>query len=55
MGKIKIATLGSQDEEQLREKQKVRREEKKKREESQKVHIPGMKGGERIKKRRSRQ
>jgi len=49
MGKIKIATLGSQDEEQRREKQKVRREEKKKREESQKVHIPGMKGGERIK------
>lgn len=49
MGKIKVATLGSQNEEQLRDKQKVKREEKKKREEAKKTHIPGMKGGERIK------
>jgi large subunit ribosomal protein L1 len=49
MGKIKVATLGSEDEEKLREKQKVQREEKKKREIAKKVHISGMKGGQRIK------
>lgn len=49
MGKIKIATLGSEEEEKLREKQKVRREEKKKREKADKVHISGMKGGQRVK------
>lgn len=53
MGKIKVATLGGQEEEKLREKQKVRREEKKKRESAsqrtEKVHVSGMKGGQRIK------
>ncbi len=49
MGKIKVATLGGEQEEELREKQKVRREEKKKREKSEKIHISGMKGGERVK------
>ncbi|MBM3283657.1 hypothetical protein FJY90_05445 [Candidatus Gottesmanbacteria bacterium] len=49
MGKIRVTTLGSEKEDQLREKQKVRREEKKKREEAKRVHIAGMKGGERIK------
>lgn len=49
MGKIKVATLGVEQEEELREKQKVRREEKKKREKSEKIHISGMKGGERVK------
>ncbi len=52
MGKIKVATLGGENEEALREKQKVRREEKKKREHAakpEKIHIAGMKGGERIK------
>lgn len=49
MGKVKVATLGNEEEEQLREKQRVRREEKKKREAAEKVHISGMKGGERLK------
>lgn len=49
MGKIRVSTLGSEEEKELREKQKVKREEKKKREEAQKIHIAGMKGGERIK------
>ena len=52
MGKIKVATLGSQDEEALREKERVKREEKKKREHAahpEKVHIAGLKGGQRIK------
>lgn len=49
MGKIRVAALGSEEEKELKEKQRVRREEKKKREGSEKVHIPGMKGGERIK------
>lgn len=49
MGKIKVATLGSEAEEQVREKRKVQREEKKKREHAEKVHISGMKGGERVK------
>lgn len=49
MGKIKIATLGSEEEAALKDKQRVKREEKKKRELSQKVHIPGMKGGQRVK------
>lgn len=49
MGKIKVATLGSKQEAELREKQKVKREEKKKREHSQKVHVAGMKGGQRVK------
>lgn len=53
MGKIKVATLGSENEQDLRDKRKVQREEKKKRESAggrtEKVHISGMKGGERIK------
>lgn len=49
MGKIKVATLGSEQEDQLREKRKVQREEKKKREKAEKIHISGMKGGERVK------
>lgn len=53
MGKIKVATLGGEKEEELREKQKVRHEEKKKREaagkRTEKVHIAGMKGGQRVK------
>lgn len=49
MGKIKVATLGGEAEEELREKRKVQREEKKKREKAQKIHISGMKGGERVK------
>ncbi len=50
MGKIKVSTLGSEQEEQLRDKRKVQREEKKKRQQaSQKVHIAGMKGGQRVK------
>lgn len=49
MGKIKVATLGSDQEAQLREKQRVKREEKKKREHSRNVHVKGMKGGERVK------
>ncbi len=49
MGKIRVATLGSEEEKVLREKQKIRREEKKKRELAKKVHLAGMKGGQRIK------
>lgn len=49
MGKIKVATLGSEQEEELREARRVRREEKKKREEAHKIHISGMKGGQRVK------
>ncbi len=49
MGKIKVAALGSEQEEELREKRRVAREEKKKREKAEKVHISGMKGGERVK------
>lgn len=49
MGKIRVSTLGDEQEKELREKQKVRREEKKKRVVAQKVHISGMKGGERVK------
>ncbi len=49
MGKIKIATLGSEEEAALKDKQRVRREEKKKRAVASKVHVPGMKGGQRVK------
>ena len=52
MGKVKVATLGSEEEQALKEKQRVSREQKKKREKAanvEKVHISGMKGGERIK------
>jgi len=52
MGKVKVATLGSEEEQKLREKQRTAREQKKKREKAgkaEKVHISGMKGGERIK------
>jgi large subunit ribosomal protein L1 len=53
MGKIKVAALGSEQEEELREKRRVQREEKKKRESAsrrtEKIHISGMKGGERVK------
>ncbi len=45
MGKIRVATLGDQESEQgQKDKRNRQREEKKKRE---KVHVPGMKGGER--------
>ena len=53
MGKIRVAALGSEEEKALRQKQKVRRDEKKARESASrsdhKVHIPGMKGGQRVK------
>lgn len=63
MGKIKIATLGGKEEQAFKEKREVQREEKKKRKEAllkpdsakatsgreKKVHISGMKGGERVK------
>ncbi len=49
MGKIKVATLGSENEEELRAKRKTQHEEKKKREHAEKVHIAGMKGGQRVK------
>lgn len=53
MGKIKVSTLGSEQEEEMRQKRKVQREEKKKREsagkKTEKVHISGMKGGQRVK------
>lgn len=42
MGKIKIRTIGTEEEEQEKKDQKKKREEKKA------VHIPGMKGGERV-------
>jgi large subunit ribosomal protein L1 len=42
MGKIKIRTIGTEEEEQEKKDQKKRREEKKA------VHVPGMKGGERV-------
>lgn len=48
MGKIKVATLGGEEEQKTREQRKVKREEKKKRE-AAKVHVSGMKGGQRIK------
>ncbi|TSC53088.1 MAG: hypothetical protein LiPW16_498 [Microgenomates group bacterium LiPW_16] len=44
MGKIRIKTLGTPEEEAQKEKVKVRREEKKKR----LTHIAGLKGGERV-------
>src|SRR3989338_68674 len=50
MGKIRITTIGGEEEVKLHEKRKVQRVEKKKREVGEKkVHIPGMKGGERVK------
>ncbi len=49
MGKIRVATLGSEEEQKLREKKRIKLEEKKKRERAEKIHISGMKGGERIK------
>lgn len=42
MGKIKIRTIGTELEEEQKKEQKKKREEKKA------VHIPGMKGGERV-------
>ena len=44
MGKIRISTLGSEDEKAKKDKTKVRREEKKKR----LTHLSGMKGGAKI-------
>lgn len=44
MGKIRISTLGSEDEKAKKDKAKVRREEKKKR----LTHLSGMKGGEKL-------
>jgi len=49
MGKIRVATLGSEEEKKLREKQKIKREEKKKREAASRIHLSGMKGGQRVK------
>lgn len=52
MGKIRITTLGSEEEKELKEKRSVQREEKKKREKStqpEKIHISGMKGGQKVK------
>ncbi|KKR29948.1 MAG: hypothetical protein UT63_C0111G0005 [Candidatus Gottesmanbacteria bacterium GW2011_GWC2_39_8] len=49
MGKIKIHTLGSEDEKAQKEKLTRQREEKKKREAAEKVHVSGMGGGERVK------
>ncbi|OGG03245.1 hypothetical protein A2W14_07015 [Candidatus Gottesmanbacteria bacterium RBG_16_37_8] len=53
MGKIRITTIGGKEEKEVREKRKVQREEKKKREHAdqkeEKVHISGMKGGQRVK------
>jgi len=50
MGKIRITTIGSREEQDLREKRKVKREEKKKRlEAGENVHLKGMKGGQRVK------
>ncbi len=49
MGKIRVSTLGSEEEAKVREERKVAREQKKLREGAGKVHIAGMKGGERIK------
>lgn len=51
MGKIRVSTLGSEEEKETREKRKVQREEKKKRAGAagEKVHIAGLKGGQRIK------
>src|SRR3989344_675971 len=56
MGKIRITTLGSEEEKALKEKRNIKREEKKKREESksvgqvtEKIHISGMKGGQKVK------
>jgi large subunit ribosomal protein L1 len=49
MGKIRSTVIGGEQEQELREKQKVKREEKKKREEAQKVHVSGMKGGQKLK------
>lgn len=49
MGKIKITTIGSEDEQKIKEERRVKREEKKKRVHAEKVHISGMKGGQRVK------
>ena len=49
MGKIKITSLGGEEEVKLREERRVKREEKKKRVHAEKVHISGMKGGQRVK------
>jgi len=56
MGKIRITQIGGTGEEEKREKRKVQREEKKKREgagkkdkKQEKIHLTGMKGGERVK------
>ena len=52
MGKIKVRTIGSELEEQEKKEQKSRRAGSrsagKKREEKKAVHIPGMKGGQRV-------
>lgn len=44
-----MSTLGGNEEKELHDKQNVKREEKKKRIEAAKVHLQGMKGGERVK------
>ena len=51
MGKIRVSTLGSKEEKESREKRKVQREETKKRAGAagEKVHIAGLKGGQRVK------
>ncbi len=49
MGKIKITSLGGEEESKQREERRIKREEKKKRVHAEKVHISGMKGGQRVK------
>lgn len=49
MGKIRVSALGNEQEEKLKDARRVRRAEKKKRAEATKVHISGMKGGQRVK------
>ena len=51
MGKIRVSTLGSEEEKEKKEKRKVQREEKKKRAGAagEKVHIAGLKVGQRVK------
>jgi len=50
MGKIRITTLGSQEEKNIKDKRKEKLEQKKKRQEAKvQVHLKGMKGGQRVK------
>lgn len=51
MGKIRITALGSEEEKELKEKRQRKLEEKKKREANvaEKIHISGLKGGQKVK------